>query len=365
MTEEEINLLYVLKRKLDAGELTQREFDDAVAIIRGRRKNSEDTNTPKPSQDVSPVKKVIQSKKKGVIIAAIVAVVMLLALGLFLMFHNSSTKSDGQNATETSFPDEIAVQNLIERYCNAICENDFVTLASLYAPMVERFQDAYNKDRDYVIGCHQRYDKKFKVYGKHSSIRWDSFEMRMLNDGQLSVKIVEDYSIDREDKNKYSVFVLEKHFIIDPSYHIVSVYDNQLSKSKDINVSRLQIALAAFDYVYHNYSNGNSPLDVGLVYGKVDFRNDQNFRELVRQVIDYENDFQEMLNSGVQSTLFMEYASGKIEHFEIQGIDYKIIFNRYISEDVRINIQVNGHEYDWESPDYLSSPLYPGEEDDY
>ena len=364
MTEEEINLLYVLKRKLDAGELTQREFDDAVAIIRGTRKNSEDTNTPKPSQDVSPVKKVI-SKKKGVIIAAIIAAVVMLALGLFLILHNNCTKSEEQNIVEMAFPDKNAVKELIERYCNAICENDFVTLSSLYAPMVERFQDAYNKDRDYVIGCHQRYDKTFKVYGKHSSIRWDSFEMKMLNNGQLSVKIVEDYSIDREDKSKYSVFVLEKHFIVDPSYHIVSVYDNQLSKSKDNNVSRQQIALAAFDYVYKNYSNGVNPLNVGIVYDKVDFRNDQNFRELVRQVVDNDNDFQEMMNSGVRSTQFMEFASGKIESFEIQGINYNIDINRYLSEDISINIQVNGHKYEWESPDYMSNSLYPGEAEGY
>ena len=363
MTEEEINLLYVLKRKLDAGELTQREFDDAVAIIRGRRKNSEDTNTPKPSQDVSPVKKVIQSKKKGVIIAAIVAVVMLLALGLFLMFHNSSTKSDGQNATETSFPDEIAVQNLIERYCNAICENDFVTLASLYAPMVERFQDAYNKDRDYVIGCHQRYDKKFKVYGKHSSIRWDSFEMRMLNNGQLSVTVVEDYSIDREDKNKYSVFVLEKHFIIDPSYHIVSVYDNQLSKGKGVNLSVDQLAMIAYYYVLIDYAKGSNPIEVGMVYDRVDFRNNVYFRNLVRQVVKSDSDFQTMMNSKVSSTEYMDMAMGKIGYFDIQGSNYSIIFSRYMGEDLSIKVNVNGHEYEWESPDYMNCPLYPTEDE--
>ena len=31
---------------------------------------------------------------------------------------------------------------------------------------------------------------------------------------RLGVSIVEDYSLDREDPNKYSVFVLEKHFVL-------------------------------------------------------------------------------------------------------------------------------------------------------
>ena len=73
MTEEEINLLYVLKRKLDAGELTQKEFDDAVAIIRGTKKNTKDTNTSEPSQETAPAKKEKQGKKKGVIVVAIIA----------------------------------------------------------------------------------------------------------------------------------------------------------------------------------------------------------------------------------------------------------------------------------------------------
>ncbi len=361
MTEEEINLLYELKRKLDVGELTQKEFDDAVAVIRGTKKKAEDTNTSESNQETAPVKKENQDKKKGVIIAAIVAAVVLLALGLFLILHNSSTKSEEQHSAESSFPNEATVQNLIENYCNAICENDYVTLSTLYAPMVERFQDAYNKDRDYVIGCHQRYDKTFKVYSKHSSIRWDSFEMRMLNNGQLSVTVVEDYSIDREDKNKYSVFVLEKHFIIDPSYHIVSVYDNQLSKGKGVNLSVDQLAMIAYYYVLIDYAKGSNPIEVGMVYDRVDFRNNVYFRNLVRQVVKSDSDFQTMMNSKVSSTEYMDMAMGKIGYFDIQGSNYSIIFSRYMGEDLSIKVNVNGHEYEWESPDYMNCPLYPTE----
>ena len=101
MTEEEINLLYVLKRKLDAGELTQKEFDDAVAIIRGTKKNTEDTNTSESSQETAPTKKEKQGKKKGVIVAAIIAAIVLLTLGLFLIFYISSTKSEEQNPAES------------------------------------------------------------------------------------------------------------------------------------------------------------------------------------------------------------------------------------------------------------------------
>lgn len=288
MTEEEINLLYELKLKLDVGELTQKEFDDAVAVIRGTKKNAEDTNISESIQESAPAKKEEQDKKKSVIIAAIVAAVVLLALGLFLVLHNSSTKGEEQCTAEMTFPEEDVVQDLIERYCNAICENDFVTLSSIYAPMVERFQDAYNKDRDYVIGCHQRYDKTFKVYNKLSFVRWDSFEMEMLSNGRLSAKVIEDYHIDREDKSKYSVFVLEKHFVIDSTYHIVSVYDNQLSKAKGTDN-------------YNDYDISNSSDDQTLSEGR-------GYASMGRwRLVPIENEFGEETNNMMARVDFVTY----------------------------------------------------------
>ena len=101
MTEEEINLLYVLKRKLDAGELTKKEFDDAVAIIQGTKNNTKDASTSEYSLKTAQSKKEEQGKKKGVIVAAIISAMVLLALGLFLRFHNSSTRSEEQNTAES------------------------------------------------------------------------------------------------------------------------------------------------------------------------------------------------------------------------------------------------------------------------
>lgn len=224
MTDDQINRLLELQKKFDAGEISKEMFDLGVAAIRGADKSNADSSqaAPKPAPH----------KKRNIIIAVISAVVVLLSLGLFLLLHNKDKGEIQMGPMDVNFPDDYRVMNVVERYCTAICENDFTTLASLYAPTVERYQDAYDKDRDYVIGCHQRYDNTFKVHGKHSSIRRETFKMEPISNDRVSVVVVEDYSIDREDKSKYSVFVLEKHFVIDSVYHIVSVYDNQLSKSK-------------------------------------------------------------------------------------------------------------------------------------
>ncbi len=356
MTDEQIAKLFELKKKFDSGEISKETFDLGVSEIRG----TDNETITSPEQEM--LKKRISTKKRNIIIASIAATVLLFSLGLFLILQsNHKAEADQANSSYVSFPDEDTVKDVIGRYCSAICDNDFGTLTSLYAPFVKRFQDAYNKDRDYVIGCHQRYDDTFKVYGKDSHIRWDSFIMKPEQNGTVDVTIVEDYSIDREDKSKYSVFVLEKHFIIDSTYRIVSVYDNQLSRSKGVDLSIDQLSMIAYYYVLMDYAQGSDPTEVGMVYNRVDFRKNVYFRNLIRKVVKSNNDFHSMMNSAVIFTEYMDLASGKIGVFEIQGDGYTISFSRYLGEELSITVSVNGKEYNWESPDYMCCSLYPTE----
>ncbi len=354
MTDDQITRLFELKKRLDAGEISKEMFDLGVSAIHG----TEIGNDSAPSSSNN------SSNKRIIIIGVIIAVVVLLCGGLYLVLHNQNKTEDVLMCpSNVNFPDENRIRNVVSSYCTAICENDFEALTNLYAPKVLRYQDAYDKDRDYVIGCHQRYDNTFKVHGKHSSIRRETFKMEPISNNRVSVVVVEDYSIDREDKSKYSVFVLEKHFVIDSAYHIVSVYDNQLAKSKGVQ-SIGQLASSAFSYVMKEYARGAEPLDVGTVYNKVDFRKSDDFCNLVRQIVSSDSDFQTMKNSNVRTTEFMVFAMGKIGSFDIVGDDYSISLNQCMGGDMKISIKVNGHWYDWESPDYMSTPLYPGEVED-
>ena len=352
MTDEQITRLFELKKRLDAGEISKEMFDLGVSAIHG----TEIGNDSAPSSSNN------SSNKRIIIIGVIIAVVVLLCGGLYLVLHNQNKTEDVLMCpSNVNFPDENRIRNVVSSYCTAICENDFEALTNLYAPKVLRYQDAYDKDRDYVIGCHQRYDNTFKVFGKHSSLRWDSFKMDQASSGFVNVVIIEDYSIDRQDKSKYSVFVLEKHFTIDSTYHIVSVYDNQLSKSKGSGASIEQLAAESFKYLLKEYARGANPIEVGEVYDRVDFRKDAHFMEFIRMVVESDSDFQILNNGSVMSTVFMDMASGKIGSFTIQGTNYTIDFSQYMGEDIRLTVRVNGHQYEYESPDYLSSPLYPEE----
>ena len=104
-------------------------------------------------------------------------------------------------------------------------------VSQLYAPTVKRYFSAYDKDRSYVADSYKKYDDMFQVYGKHSNVRWNTVSFTESN-GNIQLTYVEDYSIDRYDNTKYSIFVLEKHIELNSDFKIVSLYDVQLSKSK-------------------------------------------------------------------------------------------------------------------------------------
>jgi len=101
----------------------------------------------------------------------------------------------------------------------------------LYAPMVDRYHDVYNVSAQLVAEKYANYDKKFGVYGKHSQVRWNTLSFEI--DGEIiHVQYIEDYTIDRYDDSKYSIFELEKHIDLNNEFRVISVYDRQLSKKK-------------------------------------------------------------------------------------------------------------------------------------
>lgn len=102
-------------------------------------------------------------------------------------------------------------------------------IRQLYAPHVERYFGNYNETVDEVAQHYANYDSRFGVYGKHSKVRWNTLSYYKM-DNRYVVTFVEDYSIDRYDESKYSVFVLEKHLELNSDFKVVRVYDVQLEK---------------------------------------------------------------------------------------------------------------------------------------
>ena len=84
MTDDQINRLLELKKKLDAREITQEVFDLCVAAIQSASNEKETV----PKQVTSSSKEKDSKKKRSIIIAAIVTAIALLSSGLLLLLNN-------------------------------------------------------------------------------------------------------------------------------------------------------------------------------------------------------------------------------------------------------------------------------------
>lgn len=123
------------------------------------------------------------------------------------------------------------IKALVIDFCtlSETCDRNLVY--KLYAPQVKRYHNSYDTNVVHVAECYANYDSKFGVYGKHSQVRWETLNYVKTNNG-YNVTYIEDYSIDRYDTSKWSVFVLRKHIELDENFRIISVYDDQISRSK-------------------------------------------------------------------------------------------------------------------------------------
>ena len=134
-------------------------------------------------------------------------------------------------ATDQGRSVESKIRAFVVDFCNLSETCDRSLVYKLYASQVKRYHNSYNTNVDHVAECYANYDTKFGVYGKHSQARWETLNYVKTNNG-YNVTYIEDYSIDRYDTSKWSVFVLKKHIELDKYFQIVSVYDDQISKSK-------------------------------------------------------------------------------------------------------------------------------------
>lgn len=321
-----------------------------------KKNETEDKDAqPKPTSSEDNISK--KRKKKLVCTIGGLLIIILVLLTILYRHQDSSynkMNNDVNYCTSIANWSENKIKQVINSYCEAIVNNDFETLSKLYAPKVERYQAAENKDREYVIGCHKRYDKKFKVTGKHSSIRWDTFQM--FEDGELvCVSVIEDYSIDRQEKNKKSVFILQKNFVLDENYQIVSVYDKQIENEPEDNIACKILAAESYNYVLKEYKGGHDDIwSVGIAYGKVDFRNCSSFVQLIKSIVGEGRVYETMMSDDVVSTEYSDGSNGKLQIFDMQGHHYNIYFVELFGE-YNIIISVDGKKYQWETPEYSTN----------
>ena len=166
-------------------------------------------------------------KKKsnaGLIVGILLLICVLIGGAVFAVLHFAQPEDD--------FPNEERVISQIHRFSNAVDRDDFATISDCYAQDVERYHNDRNTNNQRVVKDYQKYNSTFGVYGKSTNVHDDSFVIQQLNDSVVYVEYIENFHIDRYNKNKFKDFVLRKHVKLNKDYRIISIYDDQLEKSK-------------------------------------------------------------------------------------------------------------------------------------
>ncbi|MBR6018144.1 MAG: TIR domain-containing protein [Paludibacteraceae bacterium] len=131
-----------------------------------------------------------------------------------------------QPAKPKAQADTARVKQVLEQYARSIVEKDFDALDTLYAPQLERFQDATNLSREKVIEKHESYEQAFSAVIRSADYRWETLKVIPLANGRTDVECVQDFRIQRTaNSRKPNYYVLEQHFVLDRDYRIVSVFD--------------------------------------------------------------------------------------------------------------------------------------------
>ncbi len=146
--------------------------------------------------------------------------------------YNEVKNEDPVKPAQPTRPSDEAVRNTIKRYVEAYCNDDLYTIGQVYAPRVERFHNAYNVSRDFVVNDSRTYNSENKVYSKRSDVQWETMEITDIGNGRVFVTYIEEYYLNREETNKPNYFLLKKHITLNSDCQIVSIYDKQLEKGR-------------------------------------------------------------------------------------------------------------------------------------
>lgn len=343
--KSQIDKLLKLKELYESGVLSKEEMESEKRKIL----ESSDQQHQNKSTTVSP--KTLIWIIAGILLCGCI-------VGGVLLLKNKSIEETTIEQGDAGFPNEEKARQVIGDYLNAIVNNDFATLASIYAPNVDRFQSLYDADKEKVIDCHRRYDDKFKVIAKHSDVRWETFRMEQLNNGNISVVVVEDYSIDRKDKTAQSVFVLEKHFELDPNYQVISVYDIQQSSEGNVYANKTNDELAKeVVKIFKKVLDGHMD-DGSRVSNEVYFPNYPAFDQLIKNIVSSKYDYKDMVKCGIVSSNWVTMAMGKYNVFEVQAfyelLEYTLVFDSYFDEEFHVKIELTNSssetvKYEWYS----------------
>lgn len=152
-------------------------------------------------------------------------ITIIIPFVIYFLQHIEKKYSDDNNNTNKtykeikSFPDQEEIESFIKKYRDItnVSEGDNEFWGkSLYASKVERYYNSYNIDKDSVM----KLFRKSRRIDKNSAIEPESIRSEHIDSNSVMVFFKEYY----QRKNK--IYHLEKHFVLDKDYKIISEWDS-------------------------------------------------------------------------------------------------------------------------------------------
>jgi hypothetical protein len=165
------------------------------------------------------LKNYLKTKKTKFIFWGIVLVVVaILLLIIYFLGYKTTQREKG-------------VKEFVELYCDATNHHNIPEIEKLYASEVQQYYKSYNIGRDSVMNCCRNYENKFKAHNPTVIVDWNTLKTELTKDGFISVTFTESFTLEREEDSKCTMWIIDKHFLLDKDYKIVKEYE-EIKKSK-------------------------------------------------------------------------------------------------------------------------------------
>lgn len=130
---------------------------------------------------------------------------------------------------QTGHPYEKEIKSALKEYFYYWDNNLYERLMHMFWYDVDRFQNEKNISREKVILLIKRDKANSGIISSTSRPRWNTMTIKNLPYEGFSIVFLEDYEIERTDKNKATKFVLENHVEMDQYFNITSIYQRTVS----------------------------------------------------------------------------------------------------------------------------------------
>lgn len=131
---------------------------------------------------------------------------------------------------QTGHPCEKEIKSTLTEYYYYWDNNVYNRLMHMFWYDVDRFQNETNISREEVVSLIKRDKANSGIISSTSRPRWNTMTIKDLSPYEgFSIVFMEDYEIERTDKNKATKFVLENHVEMDYNFNITSIYQRTIS----------------------------------------------------------------------------------------------------------------------------------------